>query len=303
MKEKHTLIKIKNRIKNLPRQFKERKYLVLVAFLIIIVFICIVVLFLNFYSGITDKTVLSALTTALTVVISMIGFSVSAYVFLNNMLQRKIVENPSSEETVNVFLCDKRRELCSLVLYIACLIIAEAALIFFDAPSVFVSQNESVFASELSLKPVKIFVMAFIFICMILTIASVIKLAHFDYSIIDYEEGLRITANNQLCILNKQNADNNSTMNKSEFLTIVNNMETVLERMTQNHRNALRQSTDDSPILVALRARYEVSDQGDRVTDGTRAQRQDIADNYKKIIEYRNYLIIADKPKCSSGVT
>ena len=295
MKEKHTLIKINNRLKKLPTQFKEHKYFVFITLLSIFVGVCVVLLIMNFYSGITDKTTLSALTTALTVVISMIGFSVSAYVFLNNMLQRKIVENPSSEETVNVFLCNKRRELCSLVLYIACVVIAEAALIFFDAPSVFISQNGFVFASESSLKPVQIFIITFILICLILTITFVIKLALFDYSIIDYEEGLRTTAHDQLCILNKQNANNNSTMNKSEFLTIVNNMETVLERMAQNHRNALRQSTDDSPILVALRARYEVSNQGDRVTDGTRAQRQDIADNYKKIIEYRNYLIMQNE--------
>ena len=71
----------------------------------------------------------NALEKATTVLISMIGFSVSAYVFLNNTLQRKSIDNPIEIETIGAFLKKKRNSLCSLMIWSVSLVVVTIFII------------------------------------------------------------------------------------------------------------------------------------------------------------------------------
>ena len=219
--------------------------------------------------------IIEVLSKATTVTISMIGFSISTYVFLNNTLQRKLVENSTETETIREFLKKKRTSLCSLVIWSICLVIIEILLLGITKVSATPTpENHSMC------------LICVVYICIILTIVSIVRLAHFDYSIINYENGLIETAKAQLCIFNKH-ASNITNMKKNDFLMLVNNMETVLERISENHHNALKHSVNDSLVLMALCSNINSSN----VLSGQKAIRREIADNYKKTIEYRNYIL------------
>lgn len=228
----------------------------------------------------TINLIQEALSKATTVTISMIGFSISTYIFLNNTLQRKSAENITEVETINEFLKQKRRSLCSLVIWSACLVVIEIILLWG-------AQTLEEISVEFSLEwPV----ICLMFVCIVLTIVSIIRLTSFDFSIINYENGLVVTAKKQLCIINKSNAQTTS-MEKSKFLMLVNNIETVLERIAENHQNALKHSADDSLVSMALYSKVENSD----VASGQKAVRRELAEKYRKLIEFRNYILHDDQ--------
>ena len=222
----------------------------------------------------------SALSKATTVTISMVGFSISTYIFLNNTLQRKASENITEVETIGTFLKRKRQNLCSLVIWTACLVIIEIILLCIGEQ---LSNIQGRFPWE---KVIECLMITSIF----LSVLSVIRLTFFDYSIINYERGLVETAKKQLCLMNKTNSKT-VTIEKNEFLMLVNNVEMVLERISQNHQNALKHSADDSLVSMALCSKVENSD----TASGQKALRRELAEKYKKLIEYRNYVLHDDQ--------
>lgn len=228
----------------------------------------------------TVDIIQGALSKATTVTISMIGFSISTYIFLNNTLQRKSTENITEVETINEFLRQKRRSLCSLVIYSACLVVIEIILLWG-------AQTLKGISVEFSLEWL---VVCLMFACVVITIVPIVQLTRFDFSIINYENGLVETAKKQLCIINKSNAQTTS-MEKNKFLMLVNNVETVLERIAENHQNALKHSADDSLVSMALYSKVENSD----AVSGQKAVRRELAEKYRKLIEFRNYILHDDQ--------
>jgi uncharacterized protein YjbI with pentapeptide repeats len=235
----------------------------------------------------TNKSLMIALKSAVATSISMVGFSISAYVFLNNILQRKIVDNVAETETINKFLHSKRKKLSSLIIRTAGIVIIEIAFLCFNL------WETDLIPDDFG-KYKYICLLCVVLVCLIVDTIFVISLVYFNYSIIDYENGLNETAKSQLSILNEENSNTSIVMKVSEFLTIVNNMEIVLERMAHNHHNALKHSLSDSLVRRALCAGYDVPVKGDYVTNGIITHRHEIADKYDKIIEYRNYLLYGE---------
>ena len=268
---------IKNKVKGILEFFKTY-FIAIVIMVGVIIFGYIalkMLLPIEKYFYISD-----ALEKATTVLISMIGFSISAYVFLNNTLQRKSVENPIEVETIREFLKKKRNSLCSLLIWSICLVIAT---IFIMAIIIKDGKIEDV----ATLQEYLIYI---IYACLVFSIWSIIKLAHFDFSIINYEKGLVDTARLKLYIFDKKTA-NTTSMKKNDFLMLVNNMETVLERIAANHQDALMHSANDSLVLMALFSKIDPSSSA-----GTqqKAMRRMIAEQYKQTIKYRNYILHLD---------
>lgn len=273
---KNQFVKTLKAIRDFSIKYKGSIFIILAT----IIFGCLILTKFLSTKTYVINIIQQALSKATTVTISMIGFSISTYIFLNNTLQRKSAENITEVETIDEFLRQKRRSLCSLVIWSACLVIIEIILLCGaqipdDGPVEFSSEWLTI---------------CLMFACIVLSIVSIIRLTSFDFSIINYENGLVETAKKQLCIINKSNAQTTS-MEKSKFLMLVNNVETVLERIAENHQNALKHSADDSLVSMALYSKVENSD----VTSGQKAVRRELAKKYRKLIEFRNYILHDDQ--------
>lgn len=225
----------------------------------------------------------NALEKATTVLISMIGFSVSAYVFLNNTLQRKSIDNPIEIETIGAFLKKKRISLCSLMIWSISLVVVTIFIMAIISKD---GQISAVDSTQNSL-------IYIIYICLVLSVFSIIRLCYFDFSIINYEKGLVDTARLKLYIFDKE-ITNTKPMKKNEFLILVNNMETVIERISANHQDAPVHFVDDSLVRLALFSKIDFSSNTGIQQQATRRR---IADQYRETIKYRNYVLHLDDLK------
>lgn len=276
-------IKSKNKFVKMLKNFWEftSKYKFSICIILITIIVGCFILIKYFPAeSYAVNIIYGALSKAATVTMSMIGFSISTYIFLNNTLQRKSVDNITEVETINEFLKQKRRSLCTLVIYSACLVIVEIIILWGAHTLNSISVDFSI----------KWLVVCLMFACVVITIIPIVQLTRFDFSIINYENGLVETAKKQLCIISKTNAQTTS-MEKNKFLILVNNVETVLERIAENHQNALKHSADDSLVSMALYSKVENSD----TASGQKAVRRELAVKYRKLIEFRNYILHDDQ--------
>lgn len=272
----------KNKFLRALKRFWEfvKKYKICVCIILFALISCFIIILQYLIVG-TYKAefIKDALSKATTVTISMIGFSISTYIFLNNTLQRKSVENVTEVETINAFLKKQRHSLCARVIWSACLVIIEILLLW-ALPNGIISWGVSWEG----------FIVLLMTLCIFLSIVSIVGLTVFDFSIINYERGLVEIAKKQLCLMNKAGCKT-VVMEKNKFLMLVNNVEMVLERIAQNHQNALKHSADDSLVSMALYSKVENVD----AASGQKAVRRELAEKYKKLIEYRNYVLHDDQ--------
>lgn len=219
-----------------------------------------------------------------TVLISMLGYSVSIYVFLNNTLQTRRHKNEIEREIIDLFQDRKKKDLSIRIVFSVVSIIVELTFILF---------RDSF--GEL-LKDKNYFIYLALWICIIIiTILNVCLLGKFTYNVINYEQGLKDLAKKK--ILDYKENENYGKMTKGEFLNLVNNCEVLVERLTINHLHAKTSSAYDSDLKRAI---------CDGITDiGEISTRKNFSKEYKEIIEYRNLILqydsLADSDEIKMG--
>ncbi|GFO86201.1 pentapeptide repeat-containing protein [Anaerostipes butyraticus] len=258
---------------------------------IVILFLILIKNFyeLNYYSSyekIYDGFI-ETIKVSVTILISMLGFSVSIYVFLNNTFQNRRNSNQFEREVIDLFQNRKRNKLMISVFFSAIAITVECIIIIFQSS---VKAFFSAMKISLSLS-----VYTAITGIILITLYNIYKLVHFTYGIINYEEGLSKLAKQQMDEYDK--ISYYQEMTKGEFLNLVNNIEVIVERLIENHSHAKMSSTYDSDLKRAICD--GITDSGDITT------REILAEDYKKIINYRNLLLqnksIADSRNVAMG--
>ena len=223
---------------------------------------------------------------SVTVLISMLGFSVSIYVFLNNTFQSRRSSNELEKEVIDLFQAQKRGSLLIGITFSALAITAECAVVAFAVPV-------KIFLSATPFQVDKIFYLVIIIIFALFTLFNVYKLVHFTYGVINYEEGLKELAKKKISTYEKNSC--NMEMRKGEFLNLVNNIEVLVERLVRNHLHAKISTAYDSNLKRAI---------CDGITDaGDISTREKLAENYKRIIDYRNLLLQDSSTVDSDPVT
>lgn len=210
---------------------------------------------------------------SVTVLISMLGFSVSIYVFLNNTLQNRRRSNELEEEVIEDFQNNKKKILGTSIVFSVVAITAECLIVAFEYPvNEFLKTNQSVFSS----------LVYYIIICtvIVVTVYNIYKLGHFTYEVINYEEGLKKLAKKKIGVYSKEKSDK---IKKGEFLNLVNNLEVLVERLVQNHLHAKISTEYDTNLKRAICD--GITEAGDIIT------REQLASDYKEIIDYRNLLL------------
>lgn len=238
--------------------------------------------------GITYKDIAETVKISVTVLISMLGFSVSIYVFLNNTLQHRRSSNELEKEVIDLFQEQRRKALLISITFSALAITAECAVVA-CATSV-----KALFSATPS-KMDEIFYFTVIIIFAVVTLINVYKLVVFTYGVINYEEGLKKLADRKIDAYEKTSY--NKDMSKGEFLNLVNNIEVLVERLVRNHLHAKISTAYDSNLKRAI---------CDGITEpGDINTREELAGKYKKVIDYRNLLLqntsLADSAPVTMG--
>lgn len=248
---------------------------------------CIIILLLLIagQKGIKYNNVIETFKISVTVLISMLGFSVSIYVFLNNTFQDRRNNNVIEKGVIDLFQKKKRKALGIRIIFSVITIVAECLAICWG-------ENIS---SLLSAKPYQIeqvVYLACLGICIVLTLVNVGLLGYFTYEVINYEDGLKRMAKEERKLY--ENQGYYEDMNKGQFLNLVNNIEVLTERLVENHLHAKTSNAYDSNLKRAV---------CDGCTDsGEICNREKFAENYQKIIEYRNLLLQDKNLKDSDSV-
>ncbi|MDD6628184.1 MAG: pentapeptide repeat-containing protein [Lachnospiraceae bacterium] len=233
----------------------------------------IVLVFTAGIDKINFKNIISIIKISVTVLISMLGFSVSIYVFLNNTLQNRRGSNELEREVIEDFQNSKKKSLCASILFSCIAITAEVIIVLFKDFLVTLLEN-----SEYLRKPIYLII---IVIVVGITALNIYKLGYFTYQVINYEEGLKKLAKRKVRLYSEQSSY--GVMYKGEFLNLVNNLEVLVERLVQNHLYAKVSTEYDTNLKRAI---------CDGITDGGDiATREQLANDYKEIIDYRNLLI------------
>ncbi len=256
-------------------------------FLALIMVVCIGMFVLKVWkpSLWTYKDVIEALKVSVTTMVSMIGFSVTIYVFLNTTLQGRKSQNSTEKEVVILFQKKKQKELGKrlifsiIVVFVQCSIIALQTLI------------DTWWLNQTILKE-KYLGLFIVFLCLIVTLTNICWLGKFTYEIINYEDGLKRLAINER--IKKGKEDYHDIISKDAFLNVVNNMEIIIDRLLQNHMHAKTSNAYDSGLKRAICD--GIMDVGDLVT------REKLADDYKVIIEYKNLLLQDEQLKNNDKV-
>lgn len=232
------------------------------------------------YESLCVKDLVETIKISVTVLISMLGFSVSIYVFLNNSFQSRRSANATEKQIIDKFQKEKRKSLGIRITFAVIAIICECAV---------VTLTNSI---NLSTKIYSISEFWLMVIVVGITVANVICLGLFTYNVINYEEGLEKLAAKE--VREYASVSDNESIKKGEFLNLVNNVEVLVERLIRNHLHAKVSSKDDSNFKQAL---------CDGVIDaGEINTREEIAGDYRKIIEYRNLLVQNSKIEDSKEV-
>lgn len=254
-----------------------------------ILVICVTIMFFKSYklvdiSELKLDDVLDSFKISVTVLISMLGFSVSIYVFLNNTFQNRRNNNTIEKEMIDSFQQKKRKSLGISVIFSITVIVAECMIIFFKTPMKEWILKKSFYQQQ------EIYLECLV-ICITITLINVMILGYFTYGVINYEDGLKRLAKETRKAYETQSYY--EEMNKGEFLNLVNNIEVLVERLVVNHLHAKTSTAYDSNLKRAI---------CDGITDsGEICTREEFARDYQKIIEYRN-LLLQDKCRDSDKV-
>lgn len=258
------------KIYNKSKQFVQNYYWAL------IVSICIGLLVFKVWSPsqCSYKDVIEAVKVSVTIMISMMGFSVSIYVFLNNTLQGRKSNNAIEKEVIVLFQKKKQKELGKRLIF-------SIIVVFFQSFIIIFQTSIGTWWLRQTILKEKYLCLCVIFICLIITLVNICWLGMFSYEIINYENGLK-----QLAIrerIKKSKEDYHDIISKGEFLNLVNNIEVIVERLIQNHIHAKTSNAYDSSLKRAICD--GITNTGDIVT------REKLANDYKIIIEYKNLLL------------
>lgn len=211
---------------------------------------------------------------SVTVLITMLGFSVSIYVFLNNTFQSRRISNELEKEVIDDFQKKKRKSLSSSIVFAVMAILAECMVAAFKQPVISFFDNKKSQSSH---------IVYFGIICLfvVVTLLNIYKLGYFTYGVINYEKGLKKLAKKKRELYSKDRCY--ETISKGEFLNLVNNIEVLVERLIRNHLHAKISTAYDTNLKRAI---------CDGITEpGDINTRERLAEDYKKIIDYRNLLL------------
>lgn len=275
---------------------KLKKYVQVAAawciknFFSIVVGLALMVLLIMFYrlQKIEYRDIVETVKISVTVLISMLGFSVSIYVFLNNTFQNRRISNELEKEIIDSFQKEKRNSLNVRLIYVAVAISSECVVAVSETSiTTFLSKTKP------DLKQTVYWLIIFCFV--VITLFNVYRLAYFTYGVINYEEGLKKLAKTEI---NKYSEDSGyENITKGEFLNLVNNIEVLAERLIRNHLHAKISTAYDTNLKRAI---------CDGVTEsGDISTRERLAEDYKQVIDYRNLLLqntsIADSANVGMG--
>lgn len=222
----------------------------------------------------TYKDIIDAFRTSVTILVSMLGFSVSIYVFLNTTLQGRRNGNKVEKEIIIKFQKKKQKELCKRLIFSVFVVLSQSLVIVFKTSVINWCKNQKVIGQQNVC-------LGLFFVSMFITILNIILMVKFTHGIIDYENGLKTLAKAE----RKKRINDNyyEKMNKGEFLNIVNNIEVIVERLVQNHMHAKTSNAYDSNLKRSI---------CDGITEaGDISLREELANDYNEVIEYRNLLL------------
>lgn len=234
------------------------------------------------------SNVVDTLKVSVTVLISMMGFSVSIYVFLNTTLQNRRNTSPIEKEIILLFQQRRKKRLGISIVYTICIVFIEITIILYKAQLKDWVNTIHMFSSNT-------ICLSAIIICIILTFINIILLGYFTYGIINYDDGLKALAIEERA--KHTDVSYYESINKGDFLNLVNNIEVITERLIENHMHAKTSNAYESSFKRAI---------CDGITDaGDIKTREKLAKDYKEIIEYRNLLLqdssIEDSTKVGMG--
>ena len=254
-----------------------------------ILVICILVVFTKSVSlGRPDyEDVLETMKLSVTVLISMLGFSVSIYVFLNNTFQTRRINNAYEKEVIDRFQMNKKKSLGVRIFFSVIVILMECLG--------FVYKTEmKTWLDSVSSKTERSICYVCFVVCIVITVINVILLGYFTYEVINYESGLSHLARDRRKQCEQGNCEE---MKKGDFLNLVNNIEVLAERVIENHLHAKISNAYDSNLKRAICDGY--------TEPGEIKTREEFAEDYQKIIQYRNLLLqdkgITDSTKVNMG--
>lgn len=206
--------------------------------------------------------------TAVTVLVSMLGFSVSSYVFLNNSFQSRRGLNTIERQIIDEFQNKKLKSLGKTIIFAVAAIVSECLIIALTDNITHIKEKECL-------------IVILLLVVIVITIANIITLGNFTYEVINYEDGLNKLANSE--VKKYSSSQDHEKIQKGDFLNFVNNIEVLVERITRNHIHAKMSSKYDSDFKQALCDGFTES--------GEVTSREEFAEDYREIIEYRNLLV------------
>lgn len=262
------LERLKGFLSNAKKLLKDNRLSVIVGSALVIL-----VIILNLQE-ISYENIVETVKISVTVLISMLGFSVSIYVFLNNTFQSRRNSNELEKEVIDSFQSQKRKDLGISIVFSAMAISGECAVVAFKDQIIDLTSNAN---SSLN----QIICIIIVVLLFAITLLNVYKLGYFTYGVINYEEGLIKLAKKEMNNYSKDKCY--EKMSKGEFLNLVNNVEVLVERLIRNHLHAKISTAYDSNLKRAI---------CDGITEsGEIDTRTQLAKDYKDIIDYRNLLL------------
>ncbi len=274
--------------RNVKNIYNKLKSLAYDYFGLIIIVVAVFILALRVWNSnwLTYEDVTEALKVSVTVMISMMGFSVTIYVFLNTALQGRKSQNSIEKEIVILFQKNKQKELGKRLIFSIIVVFIQSSIIALQ------TLIEHWWTNQTILKTEKYLCLLIILFCLIVTLINICWLGTFTYGIINYENGLKQLAINERIKRSKE--DSYDTISKGEFLNLVNNIEVIVDRLIQNHTHAKTSHASDSSLKRAICD--GITDPGDITT------RETLANDYKAIIEYKNLLLQDEQLKDNVNV-
>lgn len=242
----------------------------IVSLIVGVVLIALLIVIFRIYK-IQYDAIVETVKISVTVLISMLGFSVSSYVFLNNTFQSRRVSNELEKEIIDLFQTRKKNSLGVSIIYAAVAISFECIVVIFgEHMEVFLKNTHS-----------RLIYSVIVILLAVITLFNVYRLGYFTYGVINYEVGLKKLAKKQ--INTYVNDSCYKKISKGEFLNLVNNLEVLVERLVRNHLHAKISTAYDTNLKRAI---------CDGVTEpGEIKTREQLAEDYKQIIDYRNLLL------------
>ncbi len=212
----------------------------------------------------------NALDILVNALISFLGFSVTGYVFLSNMLQSRKNLNSIETEVINTYQVQKRKILMKYIVFITVCILMRFCLKYLRVDDTLLKH------SFLDVIKYLIYI-----ICTIFSIYSIVCLGCFLHSMINYEKELHDLAKRKR--EGYEQTKSQEPISKGRFLNQVNNIDIVVNRLIQNHTYAQTTYLFESTLKSALCD--GINDQGEIYACG------EFANSYNELIEYRNLLI------------